>query len=120
MNLLTNPLVWLLVLVLSVAGVGTALVPYYVGKRGIEAVVARFPRLEEERLRRVDGLYREHGSGLLFFSFIPMLGVLLTAGAGIVGVEISTFVIWVLVGRTLRNSIFLVLIDQGLRIIGPI
>jgi membrane protein YqaA with SNARE-associated domain len=118
MNLLTNPLVWLLVLVLSVAGVGTALVPYYVGKRGIEAVLARFPRLEEERLWRVDGLYREHGSGLLFFSFIPMLGVLLTAGAGVVGVEIPTFVLWVLVGRTLRNSILLVLVDQGLRLVG--
>ena len=118
MSLLANPLIWLLVLVLSVAGVGTALVPYYVGKRGIEAVVARFPRLEKERLRRVDGLYREHGSGLLFFSFVPMLGVLLTAGAGIVGVEISTFVLWVLVGRTLRNSILLVLVDQGLRLVG--
>lgn len=118
MNLLTNPLIWLLVLVLSVAGVATALVPYYVGKRGIEAVVARFPRIEEERLQRVDGLYREHGSGLLFFSFVPMLGVLLTAGAGVVGVEMSTFVLWVLVGRALRNSILLVLIDQGLRLAG--
>ena len=118
MDLLTNPLVWLAVLVLSLAGVGTALVPYYVGKRGIEAVVARFPRLEEDRLRRVDGLYREHGSRLLFFSFVPMLGVLLTAGAGVVGVEISTFVLWVLVGRALCNSIILVLIAQGLRLVG--
>lgn len=118
MSLLTNPLVWLLVLVLSVAGVGTALVPYFVGKRGIEAVAVRFPHLGEGRLQRVDGLYREHGSGLLFFSFVPMLGVLLTAGAGIVGVEMSTFVLWVLVGRALRNSILLVLIDQGLRAFG--
>jgi membrane protein YqaA with SNARE-associated domain len=117
-NLLINPLVWLFVLVFSAAGVGTALVPYYVGKRGVKAVLARFPRLEEERLRRVEQLYGDHGSGLLFFSFVPMLGVLLTAGAGIVGVEFSTFVLWVLVGRTLRNSIFLVLIDQGLRLAG--
>lgn len=113
---LANPLVWLLVLLLSVVGVGTALVPYYVGRRGIEAVVVRFPHLEEEQLQRVESLYREHGSGLLFFSFIPMLGVLLTAGAGVVGVEISTFVPWVLVGRALRNSLLLVLIDQGLRL----
>jgi membrane protein YqaA with SNARE-associated domain len=118
MNLLTNPLVWLLVLVLSVAGVGSASIPYYLGKRGMEAVLQRFPRLQEERLERVGGLYREHGSGLLFFSFVPMLGVLLTAGAGIAGVEISTFVLWVLVGRALRNSIVLVLIDQGLRFAG--
>ena len=117
MNLLTNPLVWLLVLVLSVAGVGSAALPYYLGKRGVEAVVERFPNLGEERLRRVEQLYGEHGSALLFFSFVPMLGLLLSAGAGIVGVQRSSFVIWVLIGRIVRNSILLVLIDQGLHIV---
>lgn len=104
-------------LLISILGVGTALIPYYLGKRGIAAVLARFPRLEQERLERVEGLYREHGSGLLFFSFVPMLGLLLTAGAGVAGVQIPTFVGWVLVGRALRNTVLLVLLDQGLRIL---
>ncbi len=103
-------------MLISGLGVGAALIPYYLGKRGIEAVLERFPRLEQERLERVEDLYAEHGSGLLFFSFIPMLGVLLTAGAGVAGVQRFTFVVWVLVGRTLRNTILLVLLDQGLRI----
>ncbi len=116
MNLLADLRIWGAVALLSVLGVGTALIPYYAGKRGIEAVLTRFPRLGQERLERVQTLYQEHGSGLLFFSFVPMLGVLLTAGAGVVGVQISNFVVWVLMGRALRNSILLVLLDQGLRI----
>lgn len=118
MNLLTDVRIWGVVLVISVLGVGSASIPYYLGKRGIAAVVERFPHLREESLRHVEQLYGEHGSGLLFFSFIPMLGLVLSAGAGIVGVEISTFVLWVLVGRALRNSIVLVLIAQGLRLVG--
>ena len=116
MALLADLSAWGAVLLISVLGAGTALIPYYLGKRGIEAVLERFPRLKRERLEWVQALYQEHGSGLLFFSFIPMLGLLLTAGAGVVGVRISTFVLWVLMGRALRNSILLVLLAQGLRI----
>ena len=117
MNLLVDLRIWGAVALISVLGVGSALIPYYVGKRGMEAVLTRFPRLGEERLKRVKVLYGEHGSGLLFFSFVPMLGVLLTAGAGVVGVQISTFVLWVLVGRILRNTLLLVLVNQGLHIL---
>jgi membrane protein YqaA with SNARE-associated domain len=115
-NLLADLRIWGVVLVVSVLGVGAALVPYYLGQRGIAAVVARFPRLRKEHLERVAVLYRNHGSGLLFFSFVPMLGVLLAAGAGIVGVQRSSFAIWVLIGRIVRNSILLVLVDQGLNL----
>jgi membrane protein DedA with SNARE-associated domain len=116
-NLLADLRIWGTVVLISVLGVGTALIPYYAGKRGIEAVLTRFPRLRQERLERAEALYREHGSGLLFLSFIPMLGMLLTAGAGIAGIQLSTFVVWVLVGRILRNTVLLVLLDQGLRIL---
>lgn len=117
MNLLADLRIWGAVALVSVLGVSSALIPYYVGKHGTEAVLTRFPRIGQERLKRVKMLYGEHGSGLLFFSFVPMLGVLLTAGAGVVGVQICTFVLWVLVGRVLRNTILLVLLDQGLRIL---
>ena len=117
MNLLTDLRSWGAVALISVLGVGTALVPYYAGKRGIESVLRRFPRLRQERLERAEALYREHGSGLLFLSFIPMLGMLLTAGAGVAGVQVSTFVAWVLAGRILRNTLLLVLVDQGLHIL---
>ena len=116
-TLLADLRVWGVVALISVLGVGTALIPYYAGKRGIEAVLERFPRLRQERLERAEALYRERGSGLLFLSFIPMLGMLLTAGAGVAGIQLSTFVAWVLGGRILRNTILLVLVDQGLLIL---
>ena len=117
MNLLTDLRIWGVVLLISALDTAAALVPYYAGRRGIEAVLARFPRLRRERLERVQRLYQEHGNGLLFFCFLPMLGVLLSAGAGVAGVPVAAFVPWVLAGKTVRWSIVLVLFDQTLQIL---
>jgi membrane protein YqaA with SNARE-associated domain len=45
-----------------------------------------------------------------------MLGVLLSAGAGVAGVPVVAFVPWVLAGKTVRWSIVLVVFDQTLQI----
>jgi membrane protein DedA with SNARE-associated domain len=116
-TLLADLRVWGVVLLLSVLDTAAALVPYYAGRRGIEAVLDRFPRLRRERLERVQRLYQEHGNGLLFFCFLPMLGVLLSAGAGVAGVQVVAFVPWVLAGKMVRWSIVLVLFDQTLQIL---
>jgi membrane protein YqaA with SNARE-associated domain len=116
-RLLADPWMWGFALLLSVADTAAALVPYYAGRRGTEVVLARFPRLREERLERVQRLYQEHGSGLLFFSFLPMLGVLLPAGAGVAGTRLVVLVPWVLAGKVVRWFTILVLADQALRIL---
>jgi membrane protein DedA with SNARE-associated domain len=115
--LLADLRVWGVVLLVSVLDTAAALVPYYAGRRGIKAVLDRFPRLRRERLERIQRLYEEHGSGFLFFCFLPMLGVLLSAGAGIAGVQVVVFVPWVLAGKTVRWSMFLVLFNQTLQIL---
>ena len=51
--MLADPRVWGVVLLVGVLDTGAALVPYYAGRRGIEAVLARFPRVQRERLVRV-------------------------------------------------------------------
>ncbi|MEJ2732982.1 MAG: VTT domain-containing protein [Anaerolineae bacterium] len=116
-SLLADLRVWGVVLLVSVLDTAAALVPYYAGRRGIKAVLDRFPRLRRERLERIQRLYEEHGSGFLFFCFLPMLGVLLSAGAGIAGVQVVAFVPWVLAGKTVRWSMFLVLFNQTLQIL---
>jgi membrane protein DedA with SNARE-associated domain len=116
-TLLADLRVWGVVLLLSMLDTAAALVPYYVGRRGLEDVLARFPRLRRERLERIQCLYLQHGDGLLFFCFLPMLGVLFSAGAGIAGVQIGAFVPWVLAGKTVRWSIVLVLFDQTLQVL---
>jgi membrane protein YqaA with SNARE-associated domain len=116
--LLTDLRVWIAVAVVSLFEAGVALIPYYVGKHGLEAVLVRFPKLKQERLDRVQTLYRERGSGLLFFSFVPVFGTLLSAAAGVVSMQLSIFVVWVLMGRAVRNSILAVLTVQGLTVLG--
>jgi membrane protein DedA with SNARE-associated domain len=114
-SLLADLRLWGVVLVLSVIDTAAALVPYYVGKRGSQAVMARYPQLQRERLERIQRLYQEHGSGFLFFCFLPLLGVLLAAGAGIAEIQVTAFIPWVLGGKTVRWATILVLFDLTLR-----
>lgn len=110
--------VWVIVAAVSGLEVCVALIPYNMGKRGLKAVLARFPQMRQERLERVQALYQKHGPGLLFFSFFPILGTMLAAGAGIVGVQMLVFALWVLLGRVTRNSVLAVLVVQGLIVLG--
>jgi membrane protein DedA with SNARE-associated domain len=107
--------IWLLILLASGLGTVAALTYYYAGLKGTEAVVERFPSVKPERWERVDLLYERHGSGLLFFSFIPLLGILLETGAGVSGIRLPTYVIWVFLGRIVRNILLVLLVSQGLR-----
>jgi membrane protein YqaA with SNARE-associated domain len=117
MSLLLDVKIWLLILLISIVGAVAALSFYYLGKRGTEAVLARFPQIREERWEEVQALYREHGTGLLLLSSIPMVGGLLIAAAGAFGVGVFTFLLWVLVSRVARNWLIVLLFDQTLGIL---
>jgi len=93
MNLLLDLNIWLLVILANIVGSVLTLTYYYLGQQGIEAVLARFPQIEEERWERVQQSYRQRGVGLLFFSFIPMLGLLLETAAGAAGIGVFPFLI---------------------------
>ena len=116
-SVLADPKMWLIVLFLSVVDTAAALVPYYAGRGGTEIVLARFPQVREERLDRVQQLYEEYGSGLLFFSCLPVLGVLLSAGDGVAGTRLPVFILWVLVGKATRWGIVLLLVNQTLQVL---
>jgi membrane protein YqaA with SNARE-associated domain len=114
MSLFLDVKIWLLVLLLSILGTVAALSFYYLGKRGTKAVLARFPQLKKERWEKLQDLYQEHGTGLLLLSSIPMVGGLLIAAAGAFGIGVSTFFLWVLASRVVRNWLVLLLFDQTL------
>ncbi len=107
--------VWVLVVGLSVLGTLATLAYYYLGRQGYEAVLERFPQIQREQWDRVHSLYDRHGSALLFLSSVPVIGILFTTAAGAFGIQILTFVLWVLVGRLTRNVLVFVLFDQALR-----
>jgi len=112
MGLLLEAKIWLLVLIVSLLGTVVTLAYYYLGKQGVKAVLERFPQLKEDQWDRVQQLYQEHGSGLLFFSSLPIVGVLFATVAGAVGIGLATYFLWVLLGRVLRNWTILLLFNQ--------
>ena len=105
---------WLVVLVISVLGTVTTLAYYYLGKRGARAVQDRVPQITEERWDRAEHLYEEYGSKLLFLSALPVVGLLLHSAAGALGVGLAVYVIWVLLGRLVRNWVLFLLFEQAL------
>ena len=115
MVLLLNIKLWLLVLLVSAVATAATLAYYYVGREGTEAAFSRFPSLKQEQWERVEASYRRHGSGLLFFSFIPVLGMLFETAAGAVGIGLAVYLLWVFLGRLLRNWLLVLLFDQSLR-----
>ena len=92
---LTDPNLWTVILLISVIGVFSKLVYYRVGKAGSQAVTERVPQVTSERLGQLNDWYDRHGSRVLAISSVPGIGSALAAAAGIVGVRILIFVIWV-------------------------
>lgn len=105
---------WGIVVGLSVLGAVAALTYYYLGKEGYEAVLKRFPEIKQEQWERVISLYDRHGAVLLFFSSIPLIGLLFTTAAGAVGLRVVVVFLWVLIGRLARNVLLFLLFDQAL------
>ena len=73
MELLLDPWAWLAVILFSILGAVGNLVNYQIGKRGVDAVLSRFPQITPERWERVGGLYKAHGPKILFLSALPVL-----------------------------------------------
>jgi membrane protein YqaA with SNARE-associated domain len=104
-RVLWNVKVWLLVVGVSAFATVVTLTYYYLGQQGTEAVLKRFPRIKAEQWERVQGLYERFGSALLFFTFVPVIGLLLETAAGAFGIQRFAYLLWVFLGRMTRNWI---------------
>lgn len=114
MSVLLDIRIWLVVLAISALGTVTTLAYYYLGKQGAKAVQDRVPQITEERWDRAQHLYQEYGSKLLFLSALPVVGAVLESAAGALGVGLTAYVVWVLIGRLVRNWVLFLLFDQAL------
>jgi len=110
MNLLLDPMAWLIVVALSVLGSVGNLALYQVGKQGVDAVRKRFPSIRPEQWQRVKRLYDNYGGWVLLLSGVPLLGSLLTTAAGAFGVPRPAFLLLVTVGKMLRNWLLAILL----------
>lgn len=109
-DVLTNPQIWLLILVLSVLGAFARLANYYLGLRGKDAIESIYPRIKPETWDRVLRSYQRLGKLPLLLSSIPFIGTVLTMGAGMAGVGRNGFLFWVTVSKIIRNWILVLLI----------
>jgi membrane protein YqaA with SNARE-associated domain len=106
--------IWLVVLAISGLGTVTTLAYYYLGKQGAKAVQQHVPQITDERWDRAQHLYEEYGSKLLLLSSLPMVGVVLQSAAGALGMGLVVYVVWVLIGRLVRNWALVILFNQTL------
>lgn len=112
MDLLLEPRAWLVVILVSILGLAGNLALYQLGKRGVDAVRARFPRIKPEQWQRIGSLYEERGSWVLLLSAVPVLGTMLTTAAGAFGVAQPAFIFWVTIAKLLRNWVLAVIAHE--------
>ena len=108
---------WLLVILLSLLGAVGNLALFELGKKGLEAVVARFPRIDPARWKRAGELFETRGSWILLLSFLPGLGLLLSTAAGAFGVKTYQFLMWVMVAKMVRNWLLLIIVANVYRLV---
>ena len=97
---------WSIMIILSLIGLPVALGKYYVGAKGLPTVQEHFSQVTDERWDTVQGWYRRHGSPLLLASGIPVLGILISTGAGAFGIPRGRFLVLAFFGKLLRNWVF--------------
>lgn len=110
MDLLLDPTAWLIVVAFSLVGSIGNLALYQVGKRGVDTIRKRFPRVKPEQWQRVERLYDNYGGWVLLLSGVPLLGSLLTTAAGAFGVPRPAFLLLVTIGKMLRNWLLVILV----------
>lgn len=112
-DLFLDPKAWLLVVVLSVLTAALNLASYYLGRKGMEAVTARFPQVEPERWERASKLLVDRGSWTLVLAGVPGLSWVITTAAGVLGVRVWAFLLWVTVGMLVRHWLLVIAVVGG-------
>ena len=110
---LLDPILWVLVVVVSVLGALGNLALYYLGRSGTDAVFERFPQLEGERWKRIGAYYQRYGARVLILSAVPGLGTVLTTGAGAFDINRNVFLVWVFLAKLLRNWLVIFFFSAG-------
>ncbi|MGW8319491.1 MAG: hypothetical protein ACWGPS_09615 [Candidatus Promineifilaceae bacterium] len=109
---LTNPRLWLLVLLVSAVGLAEKLAIYRAGQRTAEADLTSLPGVNEERRARLETMFQTRGTYILLLASIPGVGAAMAAVSGNVGVATATFVLWATISLLVRNWLLVILSGQ--------
>ncbi|HET6443708.1 MAG TPA: hypothetical protein VFI27_03930 [candidate division Zixibacteria bacterium] len=108
-SVLTDPKIWLVILILSILGAFARLANYYAGQHGRDTIESLYPRIGPDTWDRVLQAYGHLGRLPLLVASIPIIGTLLTVGAGMIGVSRTSFLVWVTLSKVIRNWILVLL-----------
>ncbi len=109
---LTDPRLWLLVLLVSAVGLAEKMAIYRAGQRSAKADLSNVPGVTEERRTRLETLFQERGTYILLLASIPGVGAAMAAVAGNVGIASATFAFWVIISLLIRNWLLVILSGQ--------
>jgi membrane protein YqaA with SNARE-associated domain len=109
---LTDPRLWIFILIVSAVGLAEKLAIYSAGKRASEADLTGLPGVTEERQARLILTFQTKGTYILLLASIPGIGAAMTAVAGYVGVVTTTFILWVTISILVRNWLIVILTGQ--------
>jgi membrane protein YqaA with SNARE-associated domain len=109
-DLLSDPKLWLLILGASILGAFARLANYYAGSRGKDVIESIYPQIEPQRWERILLSYKRLGVLPLLIASIPIIGTLLTVGAGMAGIGRNTFLFWVTLSKIIRNWLLVFII----------
>jgi membrane protein YqaA with SNARE-associated domain len=109
-EVLSDPQIWFLILVISLIGAIARLANYSLGLHGKDKIESLYPKIKPETWDRLLISYERLGILPLLVSSIPIIGTLLTIGAGMAGINRTWFLIMVTVSKIIRNWILVLLI----------
>ena len=102
MDLLTNPLVWILVLVLAGIGLAGSLPTYYLGRQGMPHIRKRFPKIKEERWEQIESWFQRWGTPIVLLTLLPGFGTVIPPVAGAHGIRLGFFILLVAIAKIVR------------------
>ncbi len=107
LDILTNPLAWFLVLLMSGVGVLVHFGQYKIGERGESAIQKHIGDDFADKLQRAKDLINRGGAPAMLLTAVPGLATALALTAGLARIQVLAFILFVFVAKLIRNTLLL-------------
>ena len=94
---------WAFIIFLSAISLVGSVAKYKLGQMGMPKVKEKLSHISAEKWEQVEGWFQRYGAPSLLLASIPGLGTLLPPLAGANGTKILTFILFMFLGKFVRN-----------------